>query len=127
MEEPQDREKSFYPDYLTEVLAVFLITVLCTVVAALAFPKELGRQINFTAPFKPTAEWYFHWLFELLKYFPGRSAFFGAVMLPVTFAVTLIMVPFISKLKNGKLKANVAVGVLYASFIVFTLLSLLTR
>ncbi|MBF0466543.1 MAG: hypothetical protein HQK88_16275 [Nitrospirae bacterium] len=127
MSEPEDKERSFYPDYLIEVLTVVTVVVLCTVVAALMFPKELGREINFTTPFKPTSEWYFYWLFELLRYFPGRGAFFGAVVLPLAFAGTLIMVPFISKLKNGRLKAVTAVGILYGSFILFTLLSVLTR
>ncbi|QWR76133.1 hypothetical protein [Candidatus Magnetomonas plexicatena] len=125
MSEPEDR--SFYPDYLIEVLTVLTVVVLCTIAAALMFPKELGREINFTTPFKPTAEWYFYWLFELLKYFPGRSAFFGAVVLPSAFAGTLIMVPFISKLKNGRRKAVAAIGILYGSFILFTSLSILTR
>ncbi|KJR40969.1 membrane protein containing Cytochrome b/b6 [Candidatus Magnetoovum chiemensis] len=118
-----NEEKKFYPEYLVEVLAVVFLVLTATLVLALLLPKELGREINFAAPFAPKPEWYFLWLFELLKYFPGKTAFIAAVVIPIGFAAALVMLPFIDNGKLGRLKAILTVAALYLSFIVFSLIS----
>ncbi|MEO5359066.1 MAG: hypothetical protein H7843_01320 [Nitrospirota bacterium] len=117
-----DKEKKFYPDYLVWVLSVVIMIVMLTVVLAMSFPKEMGRRISFSAPFSPKPEWFFLWFFEILKYFPGNFAFIGAVVLPILFIVTLIMIPFIDTGRQGRIKAAVAIGLIYFAFILFTIL-----
>ncbi|KWT83680.1 hypothetical protein [Candidatus Magnetominusculus xianensis] len=117
-----DKEKKFYPDYLVWILSVVIMIVMLTVVLAMSFPKEMGRRISFSAPFSPKPEWFFLWFFEILKYFPGNFAFIGAVVLPILFIVTLIMIPFTDTGRYGRLKAAVAIGLIYFAFILFTVL-----
>ncbi|MBF0515697.1 MAG: hypothetical protein HQK97_01085 [Nitrospirae bacterium] len=115
-------EKKFYPDYLVEILAVALVIGMATLVLSMSYPKELGRRISFSAPFSPKPEWFFLWFFEILKYFKGNFAFIGAVVLPAIFIVTLVMIPFIDSGGRGRIRATVAIGLIYLCFIVFTIL-----
>ncbi|MBF0609281.1 MAG: hypothetical protein SFH39_04950 [Candidatus Magnetobacterium sp. LHC-1] len=123
-----DDDKRFYPDYLFEILCVVVCLMAVLTVTALAMPQEMGRRIVLSTPFQPTPEWYFLWLFELLKYFPGRTAFIGTVVLPLVFVAALSMVPFIDRdehSKTGRRKASVVIGVLYLLFLIFTIIPLL--
>ncbi|MBF0343132.1 MAG: hypothetical protein HQL06_02780 [Nitrospirae bacterium] len=117
-----DDEKRFYPDYLFEILIVVVFLMALLVVLAMTFPQEMGRRIVLSTPFQPKPEWYFLWLFELLKYFPGRTAFIGTVVLPITFMTALIMIPSIDK--RGRRKAVVVIGGIYLLFLIFTIIPL---
>ncbi len=118
------KEKKFYPDYLIEILFVAFIAIELTLILALVFPQEIGRQIDFSAPFQPRPEWYFLWLFELLRYFPGKTAFIGTVLLPLIFIITLIMIPYVDRGRFGRIKAIIALSILYITFLIFTLIPL---
>ncbi|MBF0590794.1 MAG: hypothetical protein HQL02_01770 [Nitrospirae bacterium] len=120
--------KGFYPDSLFEILCVVVCLMAVLTVTALTMPQEMGRRIVLSTPFQPKPEWYFLWLFELLKYFPGRTAFIGTVVLPLTFVAALIMIPFIDKTeqpKAGRLRASVVLGILYLLFLIFTIIPLI--
>ncbi|MBF0319592.1 MAG: hypothetical protein HQL01_07305 [Nitrospirae bacterium] len=118
----QEGNKKFYPDYLVEILMVALAIVEAAVVLAMLYPMEMGRRINFSAAFRPKPEWFFLWFFEILKYFPGKSAFIGAVVLPIIFIATLMMVPYIDTGRRGRIRAVAAVGLMYFAFILFTII-----
>ncbi|MBF0336898.1 MAG: hypothetical protein HQL05_03620 [Nitrospirae bacterium] len=123
-----DDDKRFYPDYLFEILCVVVCLMAVLTVTALAMPQEMGRRIVLSTPFQPKPEWYFLWLFELLKYFPGRTAFIGTVVLPLVFVAALLMVPFIDRdehSKTGRRRAAMVLGVLYLLFLTFTIIPLL--
>jgi quinol-cytochrome oxidoreductase complex cytochrome b subunit len=118
-------QKKFYPDYLFEILMAALVVIETAVVLAMLFPREPGRRINFSTPFQPTPEWYFLWLFELLRYFFGRAAFIGAVILPVGFFLALLLIPFVDRSGRsgrGRARAVLIMSALYLLFIVFTLI-----
>jgi ubiquinol-cytochrome c reductase cytochrome b subunit len=62
------------------------------------FPPEIGEIADPTdASFNPRPEWYFLWLFQLLKYFPGRLEVVGAVVLPTIAVLALIALPFVDR------------------------------
>ena len=122
----QGSEKRFYPDYLSEILFVAFLAIELTLILAMLYPQALGRQIDFSAQFRPKPEWYFLWLFELLKYFPGETAFIGAVVLPVFFIVLLLFLPYIDRGKKGRIKASIVAMGLLLTFLVFTLISALS-
>lgn len=117
-----EREKKFYPDYLVEVLFAMLAIAVLTVAAALAFPKEIGRRISFSAAFRPKPEWFFLWFFEILKYFPGNFAVIGAVIIPFTVVIALAAIPFIDAGTRGRTRAAAAIGIIYFAFILFTII-----
>ncbi|MGD0883336.1 MAG: hypothetical protein ABSA46_00420 [Thermodesulfovibrionales bacterium] len=123
----QEREtgKKFYPDYLTEILFVAFVVIEITVVLAMAFPQGIGRQIDFSAPYRPKPEWYFLWLYQLVRYFPGRAAFFGTVVIPIASMVVLICIPYLDRGKHGRLTASAIGMALLFVFILFTLVAAL--
>jgi quinol-cytochrome oxidoreductase complex cytochrome b subunit len=118
-------EKRFYPDYLSEIVTTIFICFEILVIFALLFPPAIGRQIDFLKPFQPRPEWYFLWLFELVGYFPGKTAIIGTVLVPVSYVVLLLLIPSIDKGKNGRLKATLVGISLLLSFIIFTVLSII--
>ncbi|HDO22500.1 MAG TPA: hypothetical protein ENH38_09235 [Nitrospirae bacterium] len=118
----KNEEKEFYPDYLAEILLIVFIALEVTIVLALVYPQGIGRQINFSTPYRPLPEWYFLWLYQIVRYFPGRWAFVGTILLPVTAVLILIFIPYIDRGKRGRLKAILAGLILLLSFLIFTLL-----
>ncbi|MBF0330019.1 MAG: hypothetical protein HQL10_12745 [Nitrospirae bacterium] len=117
------KEKKFYPDYLSEIIFVVLIAFELLLVIALTCPPPVGRQIDFTKSFQPLPEWYFLWIYQLIRYFPGNAIFVGAVIVPAVFAFLLLAIPYIDKGANGRRKASIVFFGLLLMAVVLTLLS----
>ncbi|BCB95396.1 hypothetical protein JZK55_03180 [Dissulfurispira thermophila] len=120
------KEKRFYPDYLSEIIFVILISLEVLMILALLYYPSIGRQIDFTKPFQPRPEWYFLWLYQLVRYFPGKSAFMGTVVIPVGLVLLLLLIPYIDKGRNGRLKAMTVGTILLLMLLVLTLISVLS-
>ncbi|HEX9680060.1 MAG TPA: c-type cytochrome, partial [Anaerolineales bacterium] len=88
----------FFPDILFKdaliSLGVFLILI------ALAFlvgaPLE-DRADPVDTSYTPRPEWYFLFLFQMLKYFPGQLEVIGVVVLPTLGAILLLALPFLDR------------------------------
>ena len=120
-----NRQKEFYPDYLIEILLVIFFIVELIVTLALLFPPPIGRQIDYSAPFSPKPEWYFLWLYQLIRYFPGKRIVIGTTVIPLTAVLILILIPFVDKGRRGRLKVVIAGIVLLLSFVIFTMAAVL--
>lgn len=120
-----NRKKDFYPDYLIEILLVIFLIIELIVTLALLYPPAIGRQIDFSTPFSPKPEWYFLWLYQLIRYFPGKQIIIGTTVIPLTAVLVLILVPFIDKGKRGRLKVLIAGILLLLSFMLFTCIAVL--
>lgn len=88
----------FFPDIIfKDVLASFLIFA---ILAALAYfvgvPTE-ARANPADTSYTPRPEWYFLFLFQLLKYFPGNLEVIGVMVLPTLMIVLLLLLPFIDR------------------------------
>lgn len=92
----KDAGASFYPYSLAkDAIAVLLAFA---VVAFLAWwsPPEVGNIADPTeTSFNPRPEWYFLFLFQLLKYFPGSLESVAAVVLPSLAILVLLALPFL--------------------------------
>jgi mono/diheme cytochrome c family protein len=55
---------------------------------------HLDAPANPTSQYLPRPEWYFMWLFELLKYFPGPWAIFAVAIIPGGIGAALLLLPF---------------------------------
>jgi cytochrome b6-f complex subunit 4 len=119
------KDKRFYPDYLAEIVATIFIFFEVVIILALLYPPSIGRQIDFLKPFQPRPEWYFLWLFELIGYFPGRTAVIGTVLIPIIYVLLLLFIPYIDKGPKGRTKAAFAAIALLLMFIIFTILSII--
>ena len=128
MKRTADRnEKRFYPDYLIELLFTAFVVFELTLVLAFLYPPPIGRQIDFSAQYQPMPEWYFLWIYQLVRYFPGRAAFVGTVLLPVVAVMTLNFIPWMYRGKGGRLRASLAASILFLLFVAFTLAAALSQ
>jgi len=114
--------RRFYPDYLFEILLSILLALQVLLVLALLFPPHPGRPINLTGQYEPKPEWYFLWLYQLIRYFPGRTAALGTVIIPVVIFAVVAAVPFIDR--HGKPRDRRLAVMVVAS--IFTGVCLLT-
>jgi cytochrome b6-f complex subunit 4 len=118
-------KKSLYPDYLPEVAAALLVAVEAILATALLFPPRIGQAINLAAPYQPKPEWYFLWIYQLLKYFPGSYVVFGTVIIPMLFILVFIFIPYIDRGKNGRRKAIFTAAALCTLLVVLSLIAVL--
>lgn len=124
-----NNDKKFFPYYFFEIMVVAVFTIEAMLLLAVLFPPPIGREIDFSAQYSPRPEWYFLFLYQITKYFPGGWTFVGAVLLPGLAFSALLLTPFLDRspsagLRERKIPALVAFGLL-ALVIALTLLSLL--
>jgi len=125
----KDEEKKFFPHYFFEVAVIALLTVEAVLLLAVVFPPSIGREIDFSAQYSPRPEWYFLFLYQLTKYFPGKLTFVGAVLLPGLAYSMLLLVPFLDSGKATALRERKTAAVagfgLLAAVVALTIASLL--
>ncbi len=94
----------FWPhQILKDAIVAFFVFGLLSIVA-LKFGAPIEPLANpADTSYIPRPEWYFLWLFELLKYFPGNLEFVGAVLLPTIGIVLLAIYPYLDKNPARKL------------------------
>mgnify|MGYP001029505441 CR=1 FL=1 len=120
---------TFFPHYFFEVAVVFLFITEIVLLLAALFPPAVGREIDPSAPFAPRPEWYFLFLYQLTKYFPGPWTFVGAVLLPALTFSAVLLAPCLDASGERRLRRRPAAAViallLLLSVIVLTLLAVL--
>ena len=126
----QAKEKGvpFFPDIVFKDAIASLVIFL--ILAALAYfvgvPMEARADPN-DANYTPRPEWYFLFLFQLLKYFPGQLEFIGAMLLPGLFILLLLALPFIDRNPKrhflNRPLASVAAVLVVAGILTLTVLS----
>ncbi len=103
----------FFPDIIFKdaviTLVVFLILVALTYF--LGAPLE-ARADPADTTYTPRPEWYFLFLFQLLKYFPGNLEVLGVVVIPGLVILLLFLLPFLDRSsKRHFINRPVVVGV----------------
>lgn len=106
-----DRGRSFYPDYLSEILVAIFLTIGTVFVLAMVYAPSIDREINYVSAYQPKPEWYFLWVYQLIRYFPGGWAFVGTVVIPLLAAVLFIGIPFID---SGTVRSVRVVSLVFA-------------
>jgi mono/diheme cytochrome c family protein len=88
----------FFPDIIFKDAVVSLLIFL--ILAALAYfvgvPMEARANPN-DSTYTPRPEWYFLFLFQLLKYFPGKLEVIGVMVIPGLFILLLFALPFLDR------------------------------
>jgi cytochrome b6-f complex subunit 4 len=120
-----NRQKEFYPDYLIDILLVIFLIVEFVLTLSLIYPPDIGRQIDFSTPFSPKPEWYFLWLYQIIRYFPGKWIIAGTMFIPLAMILVFIFIPLIDRGKYGRLKALIAGSLLLFTFGFFTIFAAL--
>jgi len=110
-EPKRKRDAPFWPDQVFQD-AVACLAVMATVLffvlhhRLLGTPGPLGVELG--APADPSEQfsaarpdWYFLFLFQLLKYFPGETEIWGAIVIPSLVFGVIALMPFLGKWKLG--------------------------
>lgn len=103
-----ENQQTFYPRQLCRDLAGVLIAFLCLFLAACFLHVPLERMADPTdIEYVPRPEWYFLFLFQLLKLLPGWLELLGTVVLPSLTVLLLILLPFLHRAHVTILKGRV--------------------
>ena len=106
----KEKGERFFPDALFKDAIVSLVVFLLLV--GLAFfvgaPLE-ARADPSDSTYTPHPEWYFLFLFQLLKYFPGKLEVFGVFVLPTLGLLLLIGLPFLDRKKERHPRSRLSV------------------
>lgn len=91
----KERGVKFYPDIVYKDLIVgfglfLLVLGLATFVGVPAEPPADPSDSSYV----PRPEWYFLFLFQLLKYFPGQIEWVGTAVVPAVAVLALLLLPF---------------------------------
>ncbi|MCL4535592.1 MAG: c-type cytochrome [Bacteroidetes bacterium] len=78
------------------LVAMLVFLVLIGLVVAFGVPLESQADPTNTA-YVPRPEWYFLFLFELLKYFPGELEFVGVIGIPTIGVLALLFLPLLDR------------------------------
>src|ERR1035437_6595813 len=108
----------FVPHTVAKDAAVALLVVALIIALALLFPATSEAPADPTSTtYVPRPEWYFLFFFQFLKMFPGSLEPISAVVIPTTFIILLLLVPFLSRgvdRRWSKRKLSVGLGVFVA-------------
>jgi ubiquinol-cytochrome c reductase cytochrome b subunit len=101
----QERGRSYFP-YAMWREAIFAIVVVGIIVGLAVFvgPKALGAPPDPTSTnANPRPDWYMLWIFALLAVIPPQLENLVILLLPLTVAVVLILIPFVGGLGERSL------------------------
>jgi len=88
----------FFPDAIFKDAVVTLILFLILVGAAFFIGAPLeARADPADTSYTPKPEWYFLFLFQMLKYFPGKLEVIGVIVIPTIALLLLLGLPFIDR------------------------------
>jgi nitrite reductase (cytochrome c-552) len=91
----------FYPDIVVkDLLIAFAILLLLIGLAVLVGVKAEPKADPSDTSYIPRPEWYFLFLFQMLKYFPGQIEWIGTALIPGIAVLLLILLPFIDRNPN---------------------------
>jgi menaquinol-cytochrome c reductase cytochrome b/c subunit len=121
----------FFPDivYKDMIAAFGVFIVLVGLAVFIGVSADPPADPN-DSTYIPRPEWYFLWLFQLLKYFPGQIEWVGTTVFPAFAVLALLLLPFYDRSPFRywrKRKFAIVVGGLATlSLIAFTLLAVVT-
>jgi menaquinol-cytochrome c reductase cytochrome b/c subunit len=85
----------FWPDVLyKDALVMLLVFILLVGLAIFVGVAQEPRADPSDSSYIPRPEWYFLFLFQLLKYFPGAVEWVGTAIIPGIAVLALLLLPF---------------------------------
>jgi ubiquinol-cytochrome c reductase cytochrome b subunit len=116
-----EEKQKFYPKQLFRDFSAVFIAFLCLFLAACFLNVPLERMADPTdTSYVPRPEWYFLFLFQLLKVFPGPLEIIGTLVLPTLAILTLVLLPFLHRwrinLFTGRTQSVCAVALVFSAW-----------
>ena len=126
----KEKEKGvpFFPDILFKDALVSLLVFIVLVALAYFLGAPLEEKANpANTSYTPRPEWYFLFLFQLLKYFPGELEFLGVIVLPMVALLLLFILPLLDRSPKrhflDRLLFTIPTTAIIAGIVVLTYLS----
>ncbi|MGE5124307.1 MAG: c-type cytochrome [Acidobacteriaceae bacterium] len=129
----QEKQKGvkFWPDIIYKDLVVSLALFIILVILAtwIGVSQEPKADPSDSA-YIPRPEWYFLFLFQMLKYFPGALEWLGTTIIPIVAILALFLLPFFDRNPHRFWKRRPwALGIMSAmvlGIVVLTILAVVT-
>jgi menaquinol-cytochrome c reductase cytochrome b/c subunit len=124
----KNQGKPFFPYAVTKDSAMAAITLGVIIVLAILFGAELGPKADpTTTTYTPRPDWYFFFLFELLRVVkPPALVFMATVGIPTICLVLLLMLPFFDRgPERNPLRRPIAMTAAVATVAAMTYLTVL--
>ncbi len=117
--EAKEKGVPFFPDILFKDAVVALIVFIILVALAYFVGSPLEERANpADTNYTPRPEWYFLFLFQLLKYFPGELEVIGVVVLPTLVIILLFFLPFLDRSPKRHFRSRPVVPIITGIFVV---------
>lgn len=85
----------FYPHVIySDLIVSFGIFILLVGLATFVGVANEPPADPSDSEYIPRPEWYFLWLFQMLKYFPGAIEWIGTTIVPIVLVLLLLLLPF---------------------------------
>ena len=96
-------DAAFWPDQVLKDAVACLAVLAAVLFFVLRYHgADLGAPANPAEPFDAARpEWYFLFLYQFLKYFPGETEIWGAIIIPTLIVGFLFVMPFLGRWKLG--------------------------
>lgn len=97
----------FYPDVIfKDAVVAFLVFILLLSLAYFVGAPLEARANPADTNYTPRPEWYFLFLFQLLKYFPGNLEVLGVVLLPTVAILLLFLLPVLDRTSKRNFRSR---------------------
>lgn len=129
----QEKQKGvkFWPDiiYKDLVISIALFIILVILATWIGVSQEPKADPSDSA-YIPRPEWYFLFLFQMLKYFPGSLEWVGTTIIPIIVILALFLLPFFDRNPRRYWKARPwaisIMSVMVVGIVTLTILAVVT-
>jgi mono/diheme cytochrome c family protein len=121
----------FWPDIIyKDIVITFAIFIILIILATWVGVANEAKADPSDSAYVPRPEWYFLFLFQMLKYFPGKLEWLGTTIIPIIAVLALFLLPFYDRNIRRHWKARPwAVGimtVMVLGIVVLTVMAVVT-
>lgn len=97
-EETSENSVPFIPYQVAKDATAMLVVFIVFLIVVYLLPVLMDRVADPTdLTYIPRPEWYFLFLYEMLKFFPGKFEAIGTMVVPALAVLNLLLIPFIDR------------------------------
>jgi mono/diheme cytochrome c family protein len=130
-EEEKTKGVKFFPDIVyKDTIVAFAIFILMVALAMFVGVPEEPPADPSDSSYVPRPEWYFLFLFEMLKFFPGQIEFVGTAIIPGLAVVFLLLLPLydrsVKRHPRSRPVATIIMSVIVLAMVLLTVRAVMT-